>query len=336
MGGSTMQNVAFLIERFGLLAIFLNVLLSAGGLPLPCYPALMLAAALAAPTGIRIPEIIATGAAATLIADTAWFWGGRRYGGVVLKLLCRISLSPDSCVRRTESIFTTVGPASLTFAKFIPGLSNISVALAGATGTAFPVFLLFDSAGAVGFIGTGVALGSFFRGAIASGLGFFDRLGEWGILFAAGALLLFLIWKALQRQLFLRRLRIERITVAELRTLIDSGARPVILDVRSPEARRRGARIPGSLAGDPPQLVRLREWVAPHSEIVVYCACPNDASAALAANELKHAGFRRVRPLLGGIDAWTEAGHALEHPPLHPAPKCGEPCGSGAEMAQAA
>src|ERR1700688_4948590 len=201
-----MQNMAFLIERFGLLAIFLNVLLSAGGLPLPCYPALMLAAALAAPTGIRIPEIIATGAAATLIADTAWFWGGRRHGGAVLKLLCRISLSPDSCVRRTESIFTRVGPASLTVAKFIPGLSNISVALAGATGIAFPTFLIFDAAGGVGFIGTGVALGALFRRPIAAGLGVLDRLGEWGVIAIATALLLFLVWKALQRQLFLRRL----------------------------------------------------------------------------------------------------------------------------------
>lgn len=331
-----MQDVAFLIERFGLLAIFLNVLLSSGGLPLPCYPTLMLAAALAAPTGIRIPEIIVTGATATLIADTAWFWGGRRYGGAVLKLLCRISLSPDSCVRRTESVFTRVGPASLTFAKFIPGLSNISVALAGATGIAFPTFLVFDAVGAVGFIGTAVALGTYFRRAIADGLGALDQLGEWGVLSIASTLLLFLAWKTLQRQLFLRRLRIERITVAELRALIDSGARPVILDVRSAEARQRGARIPGSFAGDPPQLVRLGEFVASHSEIVVYCACPNDASAALAAHELKRAGFRRVRPLLGGIDAWTEAGLAVENPAMHSAPKCGKPCAEGAEMPQAA
>ncbi|HWE06615.1 MAG TPA: rhodanese-like domain-containing protein [Rhizomicrobium sp.] len=331
-----MQNVAFLIERFGLLAIFLNVLLSSGGLPLPCYPALMLAAALAAPAGIRIPEIVATGATATLIADTAWFWGGRRYGGAVLKLLCRISLSPDSCVRRTESIFARVGPASLTFAKFVPGLSNISVALAGATGIAFPMFLLFDTAGAVGFIGTGVALGSFFRGAIATGLGFFDRLGEWSILVAAGALLLFLAWKALQRQLFLRRLRIDRITVAELRTLIDSGARSMILDVRSAEARRRGARIPGSIGEDAAMIERLCHSVAPDIEIVVYCACPNEASAALVANQLRRAGYRSARPLLGGIDAWVAAGHMIERSRDHPLPECSDACLDGSGLSQAA
>ncbi|HWE06235.1 MAG TPA: DedA family protein/thiosulfate sulfurtransferase GlpE [Rhizomicrobium sp.] len=329
-----MENGVFLIERFGLFAIFVNVLLSSGGLPLPCYPMLMLAAALAAPTGIRIPEIVATGAVATLIADSAWFWGGRRYGGTVLKLLCRISLSPDSCVRRTETVFTRVGPASVALAKFVPGLSNISVALAGATGIAWPTFLLFDAAGAVGFIGAGVALGTFFRRAIAAGLGALDRLGEWGIVFIVAALSAFLVWKWLQRQWFLRQLRVDRVTVAELRAMIEAGTRPTILDVRSAESRARGARIPGSIAAD--ALEQIRPSLSRDVEIIVYCACPNEASAALLANELRRAGFRSVRPLLGGIDAWVEAGLATEAGAKPLTSKCSKPCIDGPNMAQAA
>jgi membrane protein DedA with SNARE-associated domain/rhodanese-related sulfurtransferase len=329
-----MENAVFLIERFGLVAIFLNVLLSSGGLPLPCYPMLMLAAALAAPMGIGIPEIVATGATATIVADSAWFMGGRRYGGTVLKLLCRISLSPDSCVRRTESIFTRLGPASLAFAKFVPGLSNISVALAGASGIAFPVFLVFDAIGAIGFIGTGVALGTVFRHAITAGLGALDRLGEWGLVAIGTTLLAFVVWKWVQRQLFLRRLRIERITVEELRTLIDSGVRPLILDVRSSDARQRDARIPDSIHADKVRLERMHQHISTDAEIIVYCACPNDASAALAANQLRSAGFRRVRPLLGGIDAWVAAGHAIENLSSNPPDDCG--CTGRVELPQAA
>jgi rhodanese-related sulfurtransferase len=46
--------------------------------------------------------------------------------------------------------------------------------------------------------------------------------------------------------------------------------------------------------------------------VIVYCACPNEASAARVAKLLKQRGYTRVRPLLGGMDAWVGAGYAIE------------------------
>ena len=47
------------------------------------------------------------------------------------------------------------------------------------------------------------------------------------------------------------------------------------------------------------------------AELVTYCACPNEVSAARAAQWLTRQG-RQARVLRGGIDAWTQAGLALE------------------------
>ena len=60
---------------------------------------------------------------ACLIADSGWYLAGGRYGGRVLRLICRLSLTPDSCVSQTESVFDRWGARSLIVAKFVPGFT---------------------------------------------------------------------------------------------------------------------------------------------------------------------------------------------------------------------
>src|SRR5262249_62078610 len=99
----------------------------------------------------------------------------------------------------------------------------------------------------------------------------------------------------------------DRITVAELRKLIEDGQEVVILDVRPQEIRAEEGIIPGAVSAHPADTDPTLKTYPREMEIVVYCACPNEASAATAAKHLKHAGFKRIRPLLGGIDAWVQA-----------------------------
>ena len=124
-----MDHVVRLMEQFGLVAVFLNVLLDEGGLPLPASPLLAVAGALAARGELSIASIIAAAVAGSFVADNGWYWLGRRHGRGVLGLLCKLSLSPDACVRQTETLFVRVGPSALLFAKFIPALGNITIAL---------------------------------------------------------------------------------------------------------------------------------------------------------------------------------------------------------------
>lgn len=310
-----MEQIAGLIAQFGLLAVFLLVLLDEGGLPLPSWPPLAVAGALAFGGTISLPAVIGAAVAGSFVADNLWYWTARAHGRRVLALLCRLSLSPDSCVRQTESVFARVGPAALLFVKFVPGLGNITVALAGITKLAWVRFLPLEIAGAALYLSVPVLLGWVFHDAVASVLDTLAALGEYGLLLIAAALAGWLGLRWWERQAFIRQLRMDRITVEELAALMEKdGAKPLILDVRAAAARADGGIIPGAIAAHLEDMDALKH----HSrdiEIVVYCACPNEASAALAARHLKRAGFKRIRPLLGGIDAWAGAGHVLEPVP---------------------
>lgn len=305
-----MEDAVRLIAQFGLFAVFLMVLLDEGGLPLPASPLLAVAGALTVRGDLSFAWLMAAAVAGSFVADNGWYWLGRRRGRRVLGLLCKLSLSPDSCVRQTESLFVRVGPSALLFAKFVPALGNVTIALAGITRVPFAVFLPLEIAGATIYLGTPILLGRIFHSAVAELLDTLERLGVIGVALIALALTLYLLVRWFQRLLFIRQLRMDRITVGELASLIDQDSRPLLLDVRSRNARAEGI-IPGAIPAHPTDMHPILAGHDRNAEIVVYCACPNEATAAVAAKHLRKAGFRRIRPLLGGIDAWAQAGYAL-------------------------
>ena len=300
-----------LIETYGLAFVFLNVLVEQGGLPIPAYPVLIVSAGLVSRGDYNMTQLVLVGTAAALLADTAWFWSGRRYGRRLLATLCRISLSPDFCVRQTESIFTRWGPASLLVAKFIPGFASLATALAGTTKIRLLTFLFFDALGAAIWVGVAVALGALFRDAIADVLAVLVALGQWGVVLIASLLLLFVASKWWQRLRFARQLRMDRITVDELQALISGGEAPVILDVRSPESQAEAGIIPGARAVSRSDVEALAATLPTGTDIIVYCNCPNEASAVQLARQLSRLGLKRIRPLLGGVDAWLATGQGL-------------------------
>lgn len=300
-----------LIADYGLLFVFGNILAQQLGAPLPAYPVLMLTGALAARGQLDPLALLGTAVAACLIADATWYQIGHRIGRRVLSVLCRISLSQDSCVRQTESIFTRFGAPSLVVAKFVPGFASVATAMAGAMRIARGRFLLFDAVGATLWVGVGLALGWMFSPAIEDIVDTLSRLGGWGLLLLAIAVALFVAAKWWRRHRFNVQLRMARVSVQALGELLDRGERPLIIDVRSPAARDEGC-IPGALAAaDDMQMAELLAHPK-DALVVVYCACPNDASAVLGARKLLERGFVNVRPLAGGIDAWRAAGRQVE------------------------
>jgi len=305
-----MDHIVALIEEFGLLAIFLNVLLDEGGLPLPASPLLAVAGALSARGELSLGAVIAAAVAGSFIADNSWYWIARSRGRQVLGLLCKLSLSPDACVRQTETLFGRVGPSALLFAKFIPALGNITIALSGITRLSLAVFLPLELIGATIYLSVPVVLGRIFHNAIAQLLDTLTTMGLDGLIVIVLLLGLYLAIRWWQRAMFIRQLRMDRITVDELVTLLDNETRPLVLDVRSRAARAEGV-IPGAIPAHPKEMHPTLEAYDRNAEIVVYCACPNEATAAEAAKHLKSAGFKKIRPLLGGVEAWVKAGHRL-------------------------
>jgi membrane protein DedA with SNARE-associated domain/rhodanese-related sulfurtransferase len=307
-----MEQLIGLIQHFGLAFVFVNVLVEQAGLPVPAYPTMIIAGALLTRGEHALTALVLAGALAAVIADTFWYMAGRRFGTRVLRTLCRISLSPDSCVRQTESFFDRFGPASMIFAKFVPGFASVATALAGAMGLSYWKFVLFDLVGALLWVGVAVGLGYLFRDAVADVLDTLQSLGKWGMLLIAAALFGWIAAKWWKRVMFIKQLRMDRVTVDELKSMLDSDAVSMILDVRSALTQAASGRIPGARPVDIKRIAEGLEGVPTDGEVVVYCACPNEATAVKVAQQLRNLGFKRVRPLTGGIDAWIDAGHEVE------------------------
>lgn len=142
-----MPNIVELLEAYGVLIVFGVVLLAQGGLPVPAFPILVISGASAASGGVSWQACIGTAVLACLIGDYIWFSAGRFYGGRVLGILCKVSLSPDICVSRTEEKFGRFGPKSLLVAKFIPGFSLVASPISGALGVSAPRFFSYSIAG---------------------------------------------------------------------------------------------------------------------------------------------------------------------------------------------
>jgi membrane protein DedA with SNARE-associated domain/rhodanese-related sulfurtransferase len=306
-----MSHLLSLIEHYGLAAVFLNILAEQLGLPIPAYPTLVVTGALLSRGHYSLPMLIVTAVCAALIADFSWYLAGRRYGRKVMSTLCRVSLSPDSCVRQTESIYTRFGAPSLLVAKFIPGFNSIGAALAGTLRTSPAVFILFDIMGIAIWSGSAIWLGWLFRTTVDDLLGMLEQLGKWGLVLIGVALVIFIANKWWQRERFIKSLRMARISVEELNSLQSSGASPTIVDVRPALAQQDG-RIPGAITIPMENIDAFVLGDNHDGEIVVYCACPHEASAALVAKRLMKKGFTHVRPLHGGIDAWKDAGYPVE------------------------
>ena len=302
-----------LLAQYGLLLVFLNVLVEQAGVPVPALPTLVVAGALAANGRLPLAGVLLVAVLACLISDLAWYGAGRRFGARVMRTICRISLSPDSCVKQSELHYQRWRGQVLLVAKFVPGLSTMAPPLMGAMGLRLRSFVLLDALGSLLWAGLMIGLGYVFAAQVDQLLASLARAGSFAVELLLGLLAMYVAAKWWQRWRLLRSLRMARITVAELNQLIEAGQPPLVVDVRSAAARQLDARgIPGALLADLSGIDRAVHQVPFERELVIYCTCPNEVSAALAAMTLRRQGYRQVRPLLGGLDAWVDAGYAVQ------------------------
>jgi membrane protein DedA with SNARE-associated domain/rhodanese-related sulfurtransferase len=303
-----------LFTHYGLLAVAFAVLLEQLGAPVPSTPVLLLAGVESATRdGFALRSFVVATLAA-LVANGLWFWAGQRLGRRVLATLCRISISPDSCVRQNEASFARRGVLTLVIAKFVPGLSILAPPLAGALGMPLSRFVGWNLLGSALWAGVAVGAGRLFHEQIDDLLHALSSLGGVALALAGAALVVYLAWRLWRRARVRRELdRFERLGPADLMALLAERQDVTIVDVRAASpGMPLGQRIPGARHLDLGALgeAALAGWPAA-GEFITYCACPNDASAVRAALWLKQQG-RQARVLRGGIEAWTEAGLALE------------------------
>ncbi len=295
-----------LLARWGLALVFGSVLLEQGGIPLPSAPILVAAGALAASEIMRPELVLLVALLSCLIADHMWFLLGRRHGRRLLAGICRLSLSPDTCVRKTDDLIGRYGATVLLVAKFIPGVSAMAIPTAAAMGLSYRRFFLYDSLGCLIWCGAYIGAGMIFNREVSGALAAMSVIGGWSLVVIAGLFALYIAYKLYRRVRLTRLFQAVRITPKEMLALLISEPGLVVLDARSDLARSEDPRsLPGSIViehGDPmgqlPHDARERT-------IITFCTCPNEASAALLAERLIKAGYSRVRVLAGGAEALT-------------------------------
>jgi membrane protein DedA with SNARE-associated domain/rhodanese-related sulfurtransferase len=309
-----MNELVAQIGRHGLALVFANAVAERIGMPVPALPALFVAGALSATGAISLAPLLAIAVLAPLAIDMIWYLLGRWHGERVVRFICRIALSPEACVRQTQALFARRGLGSLLYSKFVPGYSIVVLPLAGAARVPLLSFLVWDGLGNLLWAGSAVGLGYLFHDAVGRFLDAFRRLGLSAAVLALAALALLVTMKWWERRRFYKLLRLARISVEELRHLIDGGNPPAIVDVRTGRSYAM-QHIPGALRMTLEEIGAHGERLARlprDGEIVLYCNCPNEGSAASVARALMDRGFTRVRPLAGGLESWLAAGHPVE------------------------
>ncbi|ADG19095.1 DedA family protein/thiosulfate sulfurtransferase GlpE [Paraburkholderia atlantica] len=315
-----------LVAQYGPALVFANVLAAALGLPVPAMPSLVLFGAMAAmhpgSVGSQLLPVLVLSIFATLIGDSAWYVAGRIYGGNTLKTICRLSLSRDTCVKKTERFFGRWGVRVLAVAKFVPGLSIVSIPMAGAMGTRYRTFLTYDGVGAALWSGTGLIIGALFARQIDMLFAIAGRLGRTAAVVVVALLALYAAYRWVRRRQLIAKLASARIEVDELATLFKAGQAPVVFDIRSQEKRKLDPFvIPGAQFADERQLDGIVASYPRDQKLVIYCSCPNEISAAWMAKQLTEAGFSDVLPLRGGMEAWRDSGKPVDSLPEMPPPE---------------
>jgi len=265
------RTVEFLLHH-GYVVLLAWVFAEQAGVPIPSLPLLLAAGALAGSHQLNIFASLFIVGFAAVSADSMWYELGRRRGIKILQFLCKISIEPDSCVRRTEGIFSKQGARSLIFAKFLPGLSTVAPPLAGIFHMRPRRFLLFDAIGSLLWAGTFLGLGYLFSGEIERIAEHAASLGGWLVVILLGALASYLAYKFVSRRRFMRELRIARITVEELKTKLDDGEDVIIVDLRhSVEFEAEPETIPGAFRVDAKELEEHDDRLPRNREVVLYC-----------------------------------------------------------------
>jgi membrane protein DedA with SNARE-associated domain/rhodanese-related sulfurtransferase len=305
-----MSTVIEMLVKHGYLILFLAVMAEQIGLPLPSVPVIIAAGALAGLHQLHAVHALISAIVATLLADSLWFFFGRRRGVAILEFLAKMSLDPETYVTKAQSAYSRHDSGAILVSKFVPGLGTIVPPLAGFSRLALWKFLSLDALAALMWAGAYMGLGWVFRDQIELLADFLRRFGLWMGMLAAAVLALFVAMKYRERRRIYRALRVQRITAHELKKKMANGEPLTIVDLRNRTERAQGV-IPTSIA-----LTELTPGAileaASQSDIVMYCECPNEFTSAREALRLRRLGIAHVHPLEGGFPRWRDLGFPVE------------------------
>lgn len=268
-----MDNALNFLAAYGLIVLTVVMFLDQMAVPIPPEPFLLGAGALAAAGRLNPVAGMLFTLVAALAGNLIWYSLGRTQGTRILRFLCKLSLETDSCVRQMENSFTRHGTRSLLIAKFVPGLNTVAPAMAGIVQVRPGTFLLYNTAGAVLWIGTWGLVGYLFHRQLEQAAAYVSTLGTISLMVVVALVALYLGGKYWRRRRVLLTLRQARISADELKRMLDAGEPLVIVDARHALAlKAEPPGIPGAIRISVEEIERRHEEVPRDREVVVYCS----------------------------------------------------------------
>ena len=265
------ETLDFLI-RHGYMILFGFVFLEQMGLPVASVPVLLGVGALSAEGRFSFAAALLVALSASLPADAAWFELGRSKGYRVLRLLCKISLEPDTCVQSATGVFRRYGIGTLVLAKFIPGMGMVTTPMAGVMGMPVARFLALDGTGVALWATLYLGLGVAFRRQLEEVAAIIARTGVSLAAVVIAGIGGYLGWKWLGRRRYLRNIAMARISPEELWRRMEAGEDVTILDLRhDSEIDAEGSKVPGALRFAPQDLDTRHREIPRDRDIILYC-----------------------------------------------------------------
>ncbi len=299
--------------QYGYLILFVWVMAEMLGIPIPSTPLLVAAGTLTATHRLSFPLVVLAVVAGCMAGDTVWYFLGKRFGGGMVRLVCKLSLESSTCVRRTQDYFTKHGLKALLVSKFVPGLTTLAAPIAGQSGVPYRSFLVYDFMGSLIWTLALTISGRFFGNVLK-----LDPVAlQWvrnsfGVIFVL-AVMGFVLSRIMRQQAFLREIRTSRLEPEDLKRRLDEGEPLYIVDLRHPLDYLPDPRVlPGAVRFTADSLLKNSDSIPRDRDIVLYCTCPSEATAAKTAMTIRKLGIKRVRPLRGGFDGWKNLGFPLE------------------------
>jgi len=260
------------LARHGYALLFLWTAAEQLGAPLPAMPILIAAGVLSTTGQLNLASALLAGVIACLIADAAWYIIGKKRGPAVLRFLCKISLEPQTCVRRSSEFISRYGSRSLIFANFIPGISTVAVPLTARSDVSLLSFIVADLFGSLLYVGAYLAAGRLLGDSLDRISVIATSIRSASLIVAFTAAFCILGWRFYQRRSAAHYVKEARISPQEVRELITTGANPYIIDLRHPLDMLADPRIiPGAIRMTPDELTKRHTEIPRDREIILYC-----------------------------------------------------------------
>jgi membrane protein DedA with SNARE-associated domain len=165
-----------LVHHYGLVALFIVVMLESGGAPLPGETALIAAAIFASEGHLNIAEVIAVAAVAAIVGDNIGYWLGRTGGRALLERWGPARRWSERVLPRGERFFERHGGKTIFLARFFSVLRVTAAWLAGISRMHWWTFFMWNAAGGICWALL-VGLVAYYVGHAAA-----DAIGRYGLI----------------------------------------------------------------------------------------------------------------------------------------------------------